>query len=72
MNKQLKEYSFSVSQVLRNYGTIHIVASSMKEAKRKLKDVKQSSVDWYTDDYTEQMENAELNFELDGIEEYED
>ena len=72
MNKQLKEYSFTVSQVIRNYGTLNIVASSMKEAKGKLKDVKQSSVDWYTDDYTEQIENAELKFELDGIEEYED
>lgn len=72
MNKQLKEYSFTVSQVIRNYGTLNIVASSMKEAKNKLKDVKQSSVDWYTDDYTEQMENAELNFELESIEECED
>lgn len=69
MNREPKEYSFSVSQVIHNYGTLHVVASSIKEAKDKLKDIKQSSVDWYTDDYTEQMENAKLKFDLDFIRE---
>ena len=69
MNREPKEYSFSVSQVIHNYGTLHIVASSLKEAKDKLKNIKQSSVDWYTDDYTEQIENAKLKFDLDFIRE---
>jgi hypothetical protein len=63
-----KEYHFSVSQTIKNYGSVSIEAETLKEAEKKLESIKQSSVDWYTDDYTEQMENAPLSFELESVE----
>jgi len=64
-----KAYRFSVTQPIRNTGIVSIEATTLKKAKSKLKKVNQSNVDWYTDDYTEQMENAPLKFELESIEE---
>ena len=63
-----KEYRFAVSQTIKNYGSICIEAETLKEAEKKLESLKQSSIDWYTDDYTEQMENAPLSFELESVE----
>lgn len=63
-----KEYRFSVSQTIKAYGSVSIEAETLKEAEKKLESIKQSSIDWYTDDYTEQMENAPLSFELESIE----
>jgi hypothetical protein len=69
MSTKNKEYRFSVTQVIRNFGAVTIEAKTIKEAKSKLKEVEQSSVDWYTDDYVEQMENTPLKFELESTQE---
>jgi len=67
MSTKNKEYRFSVTQVIRNFGAVTIEAKTIKEAKRKIKEVEQSGVDWYTDDYAEQMDCAPLKFELESI-----
>ena len=69
MSTKNKEYRFSVTQVIRNFGAVTIEAKTIKEAKRKLKEVGQSGVDWYTDDYAEQMDNTPLKFELESTQE---
>jgi hypothetical protein len=69
--KKNKEYGFSAKQVVHNYGKIYVVASSIKEAREKLKNVKPDTIDWYTDDYDEQFEYNKTRFELDSIEDVE-
>jgi hypothetical protein len=69
--KKNKEYGFSAKQVVYNYGKIYVVASSIKEAREKLKNVKPDTIDWYTDDYDEQFEYNKTRFELDSIEDVE-
>jgi len=69
MKTKKNEYQFGVTQIMVNCGTIYIEARTFEEAESKLKKVKQSSVDWYTDDYSEQIENSKLKFNLEAIRE---
>ena len=66
--KQKKEYSFSATQLLRSHGMVYITASSLKEAKERLKKVKREKIDWYDDNLDEQLEHNKVSFTLEGIE----
>ena len=66
--KKQKEYSFTATQLLRSQGVVYITATTLKEAKERLKKVKREKIDWYDDNLDEQIEHNQVTFTLEGIE----